>query len=289
MLLDAELRGRLERLGLQSRRRVRAMWSGGHRSVKLGESLDFADYREYSIGDDFRRIDHALWARLGVVLVRLFEAEQELPLRVVLDRSSSMDFGPKFVAARQLAAMISYLALTSGDRVYPFLTPGSEDRPIQAGPPMRHGGTWPALETWLEAAQPGGAGQLVPMARALAGDGATRGPTILVSDLLTEDWREALDVLAVIGGGVVLHILTIDELRPDLTGDLSLVDSETGREVEVSMSNEVIEAYATRLAGFLDEAQGRCRRAGLDYVLAPATARVSDDVLAALTRSAVIR
>lgn len=289
MLLDAELRGRLERLGLQSQRRVRAMWSGGHRSTQLGESLDFADYREYSIGDDFRRIDHALWARLGVVLVRLFEAEQELPLKVVLDRSASMDFGPKFVAARQLAAMISYLALTSGDRVYPYLTPGSDGRPIIAGPPMRHGGTWPQLETWLEAAQIGGAGELVPMARALASNGVTRGPTVLVSDLMTDDWREAIDVLAVLGGGVVLHVLTVDELRPDLTGDLSLVDAETGREVEVSMSNEVIDAYATKLAGFLDEAQQRSRRAGLDYVLAPATASVSDDVLAALTRQAVIR
>ncbi len=289
MLLDAELRGRLERLGLQSRRRVRALWSGGHRSTQLGESLDFADYREYSLGDDFRRIDHALWARLGVVLVRLFEAEQELPLRVVLDRSASMDFGPKFTAARQLAAMISYLALTSGDRVYPFLTPGSGDRPVEAGPPMRHGGSWPQLETWLEASQPGGSGELVPMARALAGAGVTRGPTVLVSDLLTDDWRDALDVLAVLGGGVVIHVLTIDELRPDLTGDLSLVDAETGREVEVSMSNEVIDAYATQLAAFLDEAQGRCRRAGLDYVLAPATGSVTDDVLQALTRQAVLR
>ena len=79
MLLEAELRGRLERLSLRSRRRVTAQWSGRHSSRHKGESLDFADYREYVPGDDFRRIDHNLWARLGVLLVRQFEAEEELP------------------------------------------------------------------------------------------------------------------------------------------------------------------------------------------------------------------
>ena len=73
MLLEAELRGRLERLSLRSRRRVMAQWSGRHSSRHKGESLDFADYREYVPGDDFRRIDHNLWARLGVLLVRQFE------------------------------------------------------------------------------------------------------------------------------------------------------------------------------------------------------------------------
>ena len=95
MLLPVELRGRLERLSLVARRRVRAQWAGRHGSQHKGESLDFADYREYVPGDDFRRIDHNLWARLGVLLVRRFEAEEELPVRVVLDRSRSMGFYSK--------------------------------------------------------------------------------------------------------------------------------------------------------------------------------------------------
>ena len=107
MLLDAELRGRLERLSLQSRRRVTAQWSGRHSSRHKGESLDFADYREYVPGDDFRRIDHNLWARLGVLLVRQFEAEEELPLKVVVDTSASMGFYRKLETAQRLAAMMS--------------------------------------------------------------------------------------------------------------------------------------------------------------------------------------
>ena len=80
-----------------------AQWSGRHSSRHKGESLDFADYREYVPGDDFRRIDHNLWARLGVLLVRQFEAEEELPLKVVIDTSASMGFYGKLETARTLA------------------------------------------------------------------------------------------------------------------------------------------------------------------------------------------
>ena len=115
--LTAELRGRLERLSLRSRRRVTAQWSGRHSSRHKGESLDFADYREYVPGDDFRRIDHNLWARLGVLLVRQFEAEEELPLKVVIDTSASMGFYRKLEVGKVLAGMMAYLGLAGGDRV----------------------------------------------------------------------------------------------------------------------------------------------------------------------------
>ena len=104
MLLTPELRGRLDRLSLATRGRVQALWAGGHASVRLGESLDFADYRPYVPGDDFRKIDHNLWARLGQVLVRQYEAEEELPLRLVLDASASMSLYDKHPTALELAA-----------------------------------------------------------------------------------------------------------------------------------------------------------------------------------------
>ena len=99
----------------------------------MGESLDFADYREYHPGDDFRRIDYNLWARLGVVLIRLFEAEDEMPLQVVVDNSASMGFGDKFPTAQRLAAMVAYLGLASGERVRLATVPGSGPA-VVAGP-----------------------------------------------------------------------------------------------------------------------------------------------------------
>ena len=269
MLLDAELRTRLDRLALRGKRRLRGVWSGSHRSVRMGESLDFADYREYHPGDDFRRIDYNLWARLGVVLVRLFEAEDEMPLQVVVDNSASMGFGDKFPTARRLAAMVAYLGLASGERVRLATVPGP-GRPSLQGPWARHVSAWPRLEAWLENLEPKGGTDLPAAARLLAAPGAHRGPVVLVSDLLAPGWEGALDVLGALGGGVVVHVLGPDELQPTLSGDLTLRDSETHQEVRVSLSSAALERYRARSGTFVAEARRRARRAGLDHVLVTA-------------------
>ncbi len=301
MLLEAEVRARLERLRMHSRRRVRALWSGANPSVRKGESLDFADYREYVPGDDFRRIDHQLWARLGVLLVRQFEAEEELPIRVVVDVSRSMGFYGKFGTARRVAAVVTYLGLSGGDRVQLYSIPGAGDRPLEVGPVGRHLSAWPRLETWLETAQLSvGGAEMSPAVRQLAGSGVLRGSLILVSDLLNEDWGSALDGLRVAGGGVVLHVLGAEELDPQLAGDLDLVDTETGQKLPLSTSGATMNRYRQVLEEFVTGAQGRARRSGLDYVLIPADAVDSrtldgddlssiDRVIDALVSAAVAR
>jgi len=289
MLLDAELRGRLERLSLQSRRRVTAQWSGRHSSRHKGESLDFADYREYVPGDDFRRIDHNLWARLGVLLVRQFEAEEELPLKVVVDTSASMGFYRKLETAQRLAAMMAYLGLAGGDRVQLVGVPGAAPQPIRLGPAGRHLSRWPHLESWLESLAAEGTMPLAPAMRRLAGEGPNRGSLILLSDLMTPDWQSALDGLGVGAGGVVLHILGREELDPQLAGDLRLADAETGSEVPVSTSEETMRRYRAALERFAQEAAGRARRSGLDYVLVPAGDDAAEQVLGALARADALK
>jgi len=282
MLLPAELRGRLERLSLVTRRRVIAQWAGRHRSRHKGESLDFADYRQYVPGDDFRRIDHNLWARLGVLLVRQFEAEEELPLRVVLDVSKSMGFYRKAEIGKVLAGMIVYLGLAGGDRVQVYAVGGTS---TQVGPAGRHLSRWPQLEAWLEQLPTGGGGELAPTLRKLVGEGTTRGALILVSDLLSPDFGSALDGLGIGAGGIILHVLGPEELDPGLAGDLRLADSESGGEVEVSTSEEAMRLYRAALEAFATEAAARARRAGLDYVLVPATEDAPMNVLSALSRT----
>jgi len=267
VLLDPDARARLERLSLHSRRRVRGMWSGGHTSIQHGDSMDFADYRQYTLGDDIRRIDHALWARLGVVLVRLFEAEDELPVRILIDRSASMRFGMKFEVTQQLAAMISYLALAAGDRLYPFATPGQNGQTMSAAPPARHAGAWPRLESWLEQLETFGEADLGRAARDIAGPRTIRGPLVIISDFMTPEWTSALAGVSLAGGGLVLHVLAPEELEPDLSGDLRLSDSETKAVLDISTSNEAMKAYQGALDAFLDNVVTASHRGGLDYVL----------------------
>ncbi len=290
MILEPELRSRLERLALRSRGRVRGLWAGRHSSVRRGESLDFADYREYSPGDDFRRIDHNLRARLGVTLVRLYEAEDELPLRVLWDASASMSFGSKFATSRRLAAVLAYLALAGGDRVTPFAIPGPEGRPLWVGRPARHVGSWPALETWFETIRPGGPTDLVGALRLVREHAVARGPVAVVSDLMTPAWPQALDTLgSSASGGLVIHVLDPTELEPELMGDLRLVDSETGEIVEISTAEPARAAYSEALESFLAGVQTRARRNGLDYVMIPAGPAAVGTMLGSLSAAEVVR
>lgn len=286
MLLEPRLRARLERLALGVRGRVSAQWAGRHSSTRLGESLDFADYRPYQPGDDYRRIDHNLRARLGVVMIRQFEAEQELPVDVVVDLSASMGLYGKDDSARRLAAMVVYMGLAAGDRVRLWAVPGDDSRTEAQGPTGRHLSSWPRLEEWLESRPIGGPGNLDPVGRRLAGSG---GSVVLISDLLMDEWSEVVDRLASVAGGLVLHLLASEELDPQVAGDLDLIDVELGTRVPVSTSEEVLRRYRAAVEDFAADAARRSRRAGLDYMLVEAGASAAERALEGLARRAIIR
>lgn len=285
MLLDPRLRARLERLSLGVRGRVRAQWAGRHSSRRLGESLDFADYRPYQPGDDYRRIDHNLRARLGVVMIRQYEAEQELPLDIVVDSSASMGMYAKSDTAKRLAAMVAYMGLAGGERVRLWAIPGPGGRTETQGPSGRHLSAWPLLEGWLESYPVSEAATLRNVGRRLAGSG---GSVVVVSDLLMEGWPEVIDGLGSTAGGLVLHVLGPEELEPTLAGDLELVDSETQRRVPLSTSEVALERYRRTVENFALDVSRRARRAGLDYLLVRSGPDAVEDALAGLARQEVV-
>jgi uncharacterized protein (DUF58 family) len=265
------------------------MWSGRHSSVRLGESLDFADYREYTPGDDFRRIDHQLWARLGVILVRRYQAEEELTLRLVIDASASMGYEEKLETARRLAAMVGYLALAGGDRVQPICLGGAGSSRSVIGPLGRHLSSWPQIERWLERIEPGGAAALEEAAIRSGSPGAARALTVLVSDLLDPGWESAIDKLGATGGGLVLQVLGGGELDPALVGDLDLIDGETGVRLPFSASVEALDGYQHRLEEFLAAVAGRTRRSGMDHLVVRAEAGAEEAALRQLAGAGVLR
>src|SRR5512136_2720846 len=118
-LLTPELLRRLEQLQLLAARRAKSSARGERRSRARGQSVEFADYRNYVAGDDFRYIDWNLYGRLDRLFLKLYEEERELPVRILLDASESMTFGTprKFDFARQIAAAIGYVGLCGFDRV----------------------------------------------------------------------------------------------------------------------------------------------------------------------------
>lgn len=275
-LLSPDLVGALTRFRLVNRRRVAGRYAGAHASTRFGTSLDFADHRQYVPGDDPRRIDLAAYQRLGRLLVKLYEAEDEAAVRVVVDRSTSMGFGRKARTAAEVAAAFAALAASGQDRVRVLLagTGGTDPGPWFRGPT-----TLPAVEHRLLTAPaiPGageeGAGpaDLEAAVRRAHSEGP-RGPVVLVSDLLFDGAEQLLRTLAAARGDALLvHVLGRDDVDPPQRGDLRLVDAETGADVEVGISDDVLDAYAATRDAYLDEIDALAGSHGI------AVARVIDD------------
>ena len=261
------------------RRALAGQLAGEHRSPAHGSSIDFADYREYHPGDDFRRIDYALYARLDVLLVRLFDAEEDLAVRLLVDTSASMAHGGKLDQAKRVAAALGFVALVRRDPVTVASFPFEGAAPRFTG---RHG--VPALFDHLAGLEAQGPTRFAEATSALLARSRPPGISVVVSDLLTPEWETGLTRLPARGGDVVVvHVLAEDELHPDaaaeeLAGDLDLVDVETGGRVAVSLSAHHLAAYERSAQRWADGVADRCRRAGAAYVRILA----GDDLEAAL-------
>ncbi len=299
-ILSPELVAQLSRFRLAAKRRVSGRYAGAHRSKRFGASLDFADYREYVRGDDPRRVDLAAYRRLGRLLIKLYEAEDEAAVRVVVDLSASMGFGDKLAAARQIAAAFAALAAGEQDRVRLFLVGGEREREdvrsklasgdqafaaahggIDAGPWLRGPSALFAAEDRLLRARPAeaieeegegpGRAPLDAALRQAGGEGPV-GPVVLVSDLLFDGWEETIRVLASNrGDAMFVHVLGREDLDPTVRGDVRLVDAETGLDVEVGVGDAGLDAYAEVRDTYLAEVEATCGRHGVVY------ARLVDD------------
>ena len=284
-LLDPAFLARLEALQLGTRRRLAGHFAGEHRSVRHGSSVDFADYRQYHPGDDFRRIDYFLYARLGVLNVKLFEAEEDLHLRILLDTSASLGPGDKLQCARRVAAALGFVALCRRDPVSVHTFPLERVAPRFAGR-----GAVPALFGHLERLEAGGDTTFAGAVTSLLARPGPVGLTVVVSDLLTPEWETALGRLPSRGGDVVVvQVLEPEELRPSLAGDVELVDRESGARVAVSMAPDTVHEYERLAQAWVDRVAARCRQVGAGYVRLLTTDDLEATLLGAWRTAGVLR
>lgn len=282
-LLEPQLLRRIEALAIRVRRSVKGQMGGERRSLSRGRSPEFADFRNYTPGDDYRLIDWNAYARLDRYMLRLFVAEEELPLSLFVDLSASMDWGRpnKAETARRLAAAIAYVALASLDRVR--LTVFAEG-PTSTGVPYR--GRHAAQELFLRIASfPSGGGtdysRLVwPIAR------QRPGLTVLITDGLGESPIEpAITALKLARQeGAVLQLLAPQEVEPDWTGDARLRDAETGAEREFTATPATQAAYRAALAQRTHEIERTARRRGFRFARLTTDQTIEDMVERTLRR-----
>lgn len=289
-LLSPELLAQLERLELVTRKVFRGRMKGERRSKRKGQSVEFADFRNYVAGDDLRQLDWNLYARLEKLIIKLFLEEEDLHFYALVDASMSMDFGEptKLDYAKQLAAALGFIGLIRADRVrIETLGQGPGERgPVLRG---RHS-VWRMLQH-VESFQPDETQTLAQGVKNFCLRNPGRGVVIFITDLMDKAGYETalryfvshqLDCY-------VIQVLSQEELRPDVTGDLKLVDCEDADEAEITVSAPLLSRYQQTLNSFVKGAQEFCSRRGIHYLLANNQMPVEELVAQQLRRRGLVR
>jgi uncharacterized protein (DUF58 family) len=286
--------GRFERLSFVPRRTARAGIGGEHRSRRSSPSTDYVDFRAYQPGDDFRRVDWNVYARLGTLQVKLTEGRERLSVLLVLDGSSSMDYGtpPKLTVGAQLVAALAYIGTARADSVR-IACLGSQER---AFGPFARRGRMPDVVRQLSQIAPAGLVNLnAGLGACLPDDVDFRGSApplvVVVSDLLTPNGVGAgLDALLAQGADVVVaHVVSDEEANPTVTGEVELLDAESGAKLEVGVSLTTLAAYRERFATWLDSREADCHARGMRYVRVPTERPLASLVLDDMRRAGILR
>ena len=270
-LLTPELLRRLEQFQLLAARRAKSSAKGERRSRARGQSVEFADYRNYVAGDDLRYLDWNLYGRLERLFLKLYEEERELPVRIFLDASESMNFGEprKFDFARQVAAAIGYVALCGFDRVTVVPFGDNPENFNIAGALRSVRGRKSSLQFFqdLSRLSATGVATLNAALRRGALEARQAGVAIVISDFLDPAGYEP-GLNALVGRGFqvnALQILSPDELAPTHFGDLRLVDAETGAVQEVTFGKFRLSAYQQTVQNFIQKLREFCQSRGISF------------------------
>ena len=270
-LFDEKTRRKLEQLMLVASRVRAGAIKGERRSIKRGTSIEFADYRNYTPGDDLRRLDWNIYARLERPLTKLYEDEEDLAVHLILDTSASMDWGGegdpelnKFDYARRLIAGLGYVSLTTNDRLMVAALTGSG---IQQFGPARGRGYGVRLFNYVNGLKARGVVDLNAAIKDYALRVTRPGLVLIVSDLFSPSGHmDGINVLLGKGCEVgMVHTLSPDEIEPPLAGDLRLVDVETGMAQEVTIDGGMRHLYMERVQAWRDGIRADCIKRGVHY------------------------
>lgn len=289
-LLQESFVRRLERLNLLTRNLVSQGLAGEHRSRRHAGSAEFADYRRYVPGDDFRRIDWSAYARLDGLFVKQTEAKVEVPVHLLLDCSKSMNWGypNKLGFARRLAAAVGYLALSRFDAVSGvcFADAVSDRFPLVRGKAQAL-----RLLSFLDQAPVGPRSRIEHSVAQYCESASRGGIAFLISDLLSDDdWQAAIVRLRRLGiDVVVVHVLAPQELHPMLDGEVELVDAESDDVVELVIGDDARRAYESRAREWCEEVEAYCARSEVGYLCLETTTRLEEIFLNRMRRQRIVR
>jgi uncharacterized protein (DUF58 family) len=289
-LFDPGFLRQLEELSLVSRRAASGQAKGDRRTRRKGSGVEFTDYRPYAVGDDLRYVDWNIYSRLDRLLLKLYVEEEDLCLHLLVDGSASMGFGQpsKLDHALRVAAALGYIGLTNLERVALGLFAGEATQMLR---PRRGRGQILPLLAYLEAVEARGPTHLNRELSGYALKSGTPGVAVLLTDLLDPGgYSDGVKALLARGYEVfVLHLVCEEELAPEVTGDLTLVDAEGGASREVSVDRGALARYHARLQAHFAEAERFCARHRVDYLRTSTAVPVHELILRHLRRGGFLR
>lgn len=280
-LLDPALLQRLRRSRLGGRDADPRFGVGERRSRTVGPGIEFADYRDYQPGDDFRYLDRHVYARLGRPVVRQFTVEQQIHVTVLLDASASMERGVpgKLVRASEVAGVFAAVAAYGGDRVDIGVCNGTG---VRWYPRVSNPRGLDAAFAWLQAQRPGGEVDLGRLAQEIRPKLAAGGMLVVVSDWMLAgidaaltQWRQQRQEL------VAVQIVAPDDIDPALEvgGAVQLCDAETGERLDIVVDADVARRYRAAFRAWHERSRDQVRSAGGRWITVSSDADLQDTVL----------
>ncbi len=288
-LFDPAFLKQLDRLALLTRRTVIGRMQGERRSPRRGSSVEYADFKPYTAGDDFRQIDWNLYARLEKFFLKLFVAEEEITLHLLVDTSASMDWGEpnKLRYAAQAAGALGYIALAGLDRSQVMSFGGASEQRIPSG--RGRAGVTPLFK-FLNNLKGSGSTSLLQACQRYSQTARVAGPLLLCTDLLTPDWEAALRALGRRPFEItLLHVLAPDELNPPLEGDLKLLDVEGGAALDISADLDLLQRYVERLHAWREQIETFCTSRGINYIFVDTSLPLETLLVAVLRERQIVR
>lgn len=267
---DADFLKKLERLHLISKRLDWTGPGGEHAASRKGYSLEFSDYRRYQRGDDLRYVDWNIYRRLDRLVLKVFTAEEEMNIYLLVDTSASMagttDAEPvKMGYAKKVAAALGYIGLKNLDRVGGAAFSSTLEAPLKLG---RGRTQILRLFGFLDKLSCAGATDLKAAIHRFTTLFPQPGLAVIVSDLFDPvGWRAAVEELARKKyQPLIIHILDQDEIEPNVLGDVALVDAEGKRERRLFVDAELAQRFREELALYFRDIESACASLSCDYL-----------------------
>ena len=272
---------RISRLEILARNVVEGFLSGLHRSPYFGQSVEFAQHREYAPGDDIRRIDWKVWSKTDRYYIKQYEEETNLRTTLLVDLSESMQFGSgklsKYEYACQIAAALSYLLLRQQDAVGMTTFDSQIRSRVPASSKQNH---LHAILATLNHDQPEKKTDIQGLLAQVADEQTRRGLIVVISDLFVDraGLFKGLKLLRTRGHDVmVMHVMDDQELDFNYTGTTKFEGMEESGDL-ICDPRSLRDGYIAAVQAFVEELNRNCARQMIDFQ----TIRTSQHLDAAL-------